>query len=365
MSEYWDVLERELERLSPPRIPIDRLARRRDRKRRNQRLAAAVVGIAVSLLAIGTFIDALREGDGTGTSPSPTVEPISEPSVLSLVDVSTGRARQVPESISTIPEAGNFEVSPDGSSLAFDAQVNADGIHEIFVGEVDGSNVHQLTSDVRVHARNPSWSPDSTKIVYEGRIYPDDGEIHDDLFVLDVSTGITRPLRLELRAIPYIDVHTPSFGPNGLKIVYTDFDPERDSIDLRSVPVAGGQSTPLVRRAAFGSISPDGRTLAYRRATTIPGIGMGVQLKALGGTTPPPNGGSDQVMGSLLQIDPSSSPAWSPSGRFVAHTDPVINSPRRIAVLDLVTGRVSRVGRGTEVAWLDDDTLIVRAYEGS
>ena len=31
MSEYRSTLERELERLSPPRIPLDRLAQRRDR----------------------------------------------------------------------------------------------------------------------------------------------------------------------------------------------------------------------------------------------------------------------------------------------------------------------------------------------
>jgi hypothetical protein len=53
MSEYRTTLERELERLQPPRIPFDQLARRRDRKRRNQRIAAGVVGIAVFVGLIG------------------------------------------------------------------------------------------------------------------------------------------------------------------------------------------------------------------------------------------------------------------------------------------------------------------------
>jgi hypothetical protein len=52
MSEYRTTLERELERLQPPRIPFDQLARRRDRKRRNQRIAAGVVGIAVFVAAV-------------------------------------------------------------------------------------------------------------------------------------------------------------------------------------------------------------------------------------------------------------------------------------------------------------------------
>jgi hypothetical protein len=45
-------LERELDRLTPPRIPFDQLARRRDRKRRNERIRAGVLGLAVAI-AVG------------------------------------------------------------------------------------------------------------------------------------------------------------------------------------------------------------------------------------------------------------------------------------------------------------------------
>ena len=58
MTEYRDVLERELDRLAPPRIPVDRLVRRRDRRRRNQRVTAAFVAVTVSLLAIAGLIRA-------------------------------------------------------------------------------------------------------------------------------------------------------------------------------------------------------------------------------------------------------------------------------------------------------------------
>ena len=52
MSDNRSTLERELERLSPSRIPFEQLVRRRDRKRRNQRVAAGVVGIAVFVAAV-------------------------------------------------------------------------------------------------------------------------------------------------------------------------------------------------------------------------------------------------------------------------------------------------------------------------
>jgi hypothetical protein len=52
MSEHRSTLERELDRLSPPRILFDQLARRRDRKRRNERIRAGVLGLAVAI-AVG------------------------------------------------------------------------------------------------------------------------------------------------------------------------------------------------------------------------------------------------------------------------------------------------------------------------
>ena len=78
MSEYRTTLERELERLQPPRIAFDQLARRRDRKRRNQRIAAGVVGIAVFVAAVWivTSVSSLDRSDSSvvpaedGTAPA-------------------------------------------------------------------------------------------------------------------------------------------------------------------------------------------------------------------------------------------------------------------------------------------------------
>jgi hypothetical protein len=52
MTDYRTVLERDLARVGPAPFGFDDVARRRDRKRRNKRIAAGVVGIAVFVAAV-------------------------------------------------------------------------------------------------------------------------------------------------------------------------------------------------------------------------------------------------------------------------------------------------------------------------
>lgn len=60
MSEYRTTLERELERLSPPRIPFDQLVGRRDRKRRDQRIRAGALGLAIAIAMGWLGVNAIR-----------------------------------------------------------------------------------------------------------------------------------------------------------------------------------------------------------------------------------------------------------------------------------------------------------------
>jgi hypothetical protein len=52
VTEYRSVLERAGSNAPPPDLQLERVLRRRDRKRRNQRIAAGVVGIAVFVAAV-------------------------------------------------------------------------------------------------------------------------------------------------------------------------------------------------------------------------------------------------------------------------------------------------------------------------
>ena len=67
MSDTQRTLERQLDRLHPPRIAFEQLERRRERKQRSQRTAAGVVGIVVFALAAIGFVRLLGS-EGTPAS---------------------------------------------------------------------------------------------------------------------------------------------------------------------------------------------------------------------------------------------------------------------------------------------------------
>jgi hypothetical protein len=74
MNEHRSILERELDRLSPSRIHFEQLVRRRDRKRRNQRITAGVVGIAVFVATVWIVTSGgVLDRTETPTVPGPAV----------------------------------------------------------------------------------------------------------------------------------------------------------------------------------------------------------------------------------------------------------------------------------------------------
>lgn len=76
MSDVGTILERGVRGATPPPDPFERMLRRRDRKHRNQRIVAGVVGIAVFVAAIvivatGGRIDRSLTPAGTGPTEAP------------------------------------------------------------------------------------------------------------------------------------------------------------------------------------------------------------------------------------------------------------------------------------------------------
>jgi hypothetical protein len=78
VTEYRSVLERAGSNAPPPDLQLERILRRRDRKRRNQRIAAGVVGIAIFVAAVwivtsgGPFDRAQTPATPGPTVPSPS-----------------------------------------------------------------------------------------------------------------------------------------------------------------------------------------------------------------------------------------------------------------------------------------------------
>ncbi len=63
MIDDRDLFERAVRRFPPPERSFDRLLKRRDRKRRNQRIQAAVLALIIAVVAIGSVISAFRNAE--------------------------------------------------------------------------------------------------------------------------------------------------------------------------------------------------------------------------------------------------------------------------------------------------------------
>jgi Tol biopolymer transport system component len=279
-----------------------------------------------------------------------------------LMDVDTGEMTTLPDAIlgtsggrrGEQPD-GRYAASPDGSTLAFTG-LGVEGSPQIFIGNIDGTGVRQVTHDP-VSATSPAWSPDGSTIAYveSGR----DGI--GPLVLLDVATGGTTLVTTE-------DASGPTFTPDGASLLFTASGPEYP-LELRTVPITGGDSTPLfgadagIDDSGNGSISPDGSLVTYLSSDTPPTdearhCGPCRFLAFV-------DGSNRQVINGWMA---NAAGTWSPDGsRIVAeeilselemerlggtYTDVIL-------VVDVATEEATVVAYGRTAIWVDDHTILV------
>jgi hypothetical protein len=127
MSDVRTLLERGVGGATPPPDGLERMLRRRDRKHRNQRIAAGAVGIAVFVAAVwivttgGLFARAQTPGGG-GTATGPTVtEPTIAPEAAGIVGLPT------PGAAPSTPDHGRLVLYLEGGGPFTAVWVYADG----------------------------------------------------------------------------------------------------------------------------------------------------------------------------------------------------------------------------------------------
>jgi Tol biopolymer transport system component len=341
MDDTRDLLERTGARFPFPEQAFERMNRRRERKVRNRRIGAWTVAAGIAVLAVVLATRAVPDArDRTGHRPSPSVAP--------TVDLNLGGPRHVFVQISSgdvgkmLPEGidgGSFyPVSPDGTRFAFhpccDPPVSS------YVANVDGTGARRVSPD-GVDAYGPRWSPDGTTVVYQGR----NGftQMIGNLFVADVAqTGRIR----QVTELPQFQngwwFLSPTFSPDGTSILFhLPRGPGPTTWDLWSVPTTGGEPALVRRNAAFGEYSAEG-DLVYLSPMQRNFLGSGLWVLE--------DGKARQV----VDAQDIGWPRWSPDGTRIAY-----ERGDDVHVVDVASGRSTRVSRGGRPEWFDDDTLVV------
>jgi Tol biopolymer transport system component len=357
MSDLKALLERADRAVSDVPLPADGLEglqRRRDRKRRSQRLTAGVVGIAVFVAAVW-IVTTGGSSDRTQTPavPGPAVTgPTSAvgavPKTDYLLDLNTGEMTPLPESIvGTEDKTAGYAVSPDGSEVAYYGRAE-DGSAQVFVANLDGTHVRQITHNAVATLiwSTPGWSPDGTKIAYVGHRI---GDVTGRGFVIDLASGVTTQVTFDTEEVEGIQ-----FSPDGSSILYTASDLPYGLDDrVRIVPLTGGEASTLVSgdRTLDGwggpteaHLSPDGSLLSY-----ICGDNSGL-IWDLCVANADGSGARVLASGEIM------SASWSPDGSRIAYW---VFHAVDVFVVDVATGVASYVTEGAHPLWLDDHTLIV------
>jgi len=370
MSDDRSTLERELERLTPPRITFDQLERRRDRNRRDQRIRAAVVGLAIAIGVAWLGANLIWSTPSVPTDEKPTPTPSPEKSIDwesvpgvsidegAIVDIRTGEVTPLPASIASFPGATGWAVAPGGEVLFFLASADGSNRNQIFVANVDGANLRQLTDAPGFGAIAGGWSADGSTIV--ALIDTAVGRSDMDLVLIDVATG-----EMTLVASgPYGDFHEPHFDFGGQRILvsrlqkYRDLEapyPEEDEgSDVYGIPVEGGEAALVFEDRWNATFSPDGRTIVYERMVAVGNMGgVEVWLADADGSHRRPLVPNDGPF--------SSTPSWSPDGTRIVFTRHLVPG-NLVAVVDVASGTPMFTVRGPRSqagVWLDDHTLLV------
>lgn len=179
--------------------------------------------------------------------------------------------------------------SPDGRSLVWIG--NHDGQNDVYVGDVLGSQVLQLTDDAAqdVFAR---WSPDGTGIVFSS-----DRDGDHEIYLMAPDGNDVRQLTRN-----GVDDWVAAWSPGGSQVVYVRADEEQH---LRVMAADGTADRPLagaVDEPWWPTWSPDGMRIAYESGGVIYVI---------------PAAGGDPIRLPIPQVRVTRFPAWAP-GRDIA-----------------------------------------------
>jgi Tol biopolymer transport system component len=232
--------------------------------------------------------------------------------VLATVYVGNSVAQVSPDSLvrlTAVRDAYPFW-SPDGKQIVFqsDRHNNMMGDREIYIMDVDGTNINRLTFREESD-ETPVWSPDGSKILFSSYVT----EENNELFLMNTDgTNIK-----QLTNHPGRDGHQ-KFSPDGTRIIFNaqrddDGQSEITNYEIYEMNLDGSDLTRLTdfpEWDTYPSISPDGSKIVWRRVLPTGGTsssGRNSEIFAMN------RDGSDPInLTNHSAFD--GYPSWSPDG---------------------------------------------------
>jgi TolB protein len=245
-----------------------------------------------------------------------------------------------------ITHAQNFDPfpSPDGKKLVFISSIS--GKEQLFMMNVDGSEVVQITRDDADH-EDPAWSPDGSKIA----------------FVLSTkdrhSIAVMGTDGSNVEVLTPVEQNTihPNWSADSKRVIYCTNDdvepPKKNSAQINVVDLATKKITPLITGGinTYGSWSSDMKHIAFRK---IIGDENSEVFVADGDGSNPRNLTNNPFFDGW--------PAWSPDGRKIAFASNRRGHGYQIFIMDadgtnpLLVANTE--GRGTAPRWSPDGKAI-------
>jgi Tol biopolymer transport system component len=148
--------------------------------------------------------------------------------------------------------------SPDGNTIAYYS--NSDGNFEVYTVDLDGSNVQQMTTNHGYYGDYEfilpllDWSPDGDQIVFSSDI---DGDL--EIYIMDVDGSDIRQLTSNGDMDQF-----PDWSPDGTRIVFTsDRFGDEEIFVMNTDGTNLSQLTSNIGISTYPEWSPDGSQIAF------------------------------------------------------------------------------------------------------